>query len=231
MTVTRRYPETRAEETADELAGVRFADPYRWLEADSDEVQAWQERQAELATAHVREWQGYDEVRGLVEQYLTERTGTVPAFGGDLWFRQHTPEGRSYPQVIAAEQPYGDGRVVADLAHYKVGDNAPFITWLSPSPDGRVLAIGVCTDGSEQNTIRLIDVASAGLIEGAPTQVLHDGWTEARRGSRTRAASTSSLCSDPCTTSARRCSCIVSASRRRRDPRTFPASTTRTNTP
>jgi prolyl oligopeptidase len=178
MTVAEPEPEDAAQDTAvDELGGVRFADPLRWLEDESDEVEAWQLSQARRASAYARDWPRYGELKGLVERYLTERVGTVPAFGGGRWFHVHTPEGTSYPQVLVSEEAYGEGHVVADLADYQVGDNAPFVTWLSPSPDGRVLAMGVCTDGSEQNTIQLIDVASARPLDNAPTQVLHDGWT------------------------------------------------------
>lgn len=177
MTIAEPYPVTRTEDAVDELAGVRFPDPYRWLEADSGEVDAWQETQARRATAFARDWPRYDEVRDLVERYMTERVGKVPAFGGGVWFREHRAPDRTHPQVIAADEPYGEGRVIADLADYQLGDNAPFVTWLSPSPDGRVLAMGVCIDGSEQNTIRLIEVSSARPIENAPAQVLHDGWT------------------------------------------------------
>lgn len=32
------YPETRIDDTQETLAGVSFADPYRWLEQESEEV-------------------------------------------------------------------------------------------------------------------------------------------------------------------------------------------------
>ena len=39
------YPATRTDDTIDSRAGVDFPDPYRWLEAEDDEVRAWQRAQ------------------------------------------------------------------------------------------------------------------------------------------------------------------------------------------
>jgi prolyl oligopeptidase len=171
------YPETRIVNVTDEFAGVKAPDPYRWLEDDSEEVRHWQTEQAELASSYVREWPHLEAFRNLVARYSTGIFGSVPRFAGGSWFRDHTPEDGSYPQVIVADEPFGEGRVLVDLAEYKIGEDMPFLSWLSPSPDSRVLAIGVCTDGSEQNTIRLIDVASGQPIAGAPAQVLYDAST------------------------------------------------------
>src|SRR5262249_1652149 len=37
--------------------------------------------------------------------------------------------------------------------------------------------VGVCKDGSESNTIRLVDVASGRPLPDAPSQTLMDSWT------------------------------------------------------
>lgn len=172
-----RYPESRTVDVVEELAGVRTPDPYRWLEDDSDEVRLWQRQQAELASAYTRDTPRWDAVRELVQQcYTSNHIGDVPRFAAGAWFREQTPEGGDYGQVVVADEPFAAGRVLVDLATYQVGEDLPVLSWLSPSPDGRILAIGVCTDGSEQSTIRLIDVDSGTELPGGPAQLLHDGW-------------------------------------------------------
>jgi prolyl oligopeptidase len=176
MATTVRYPDTPTEDVVEEAAGVRFPDPYRWLEeTDAPKVRAWQEAQAQVASAYVRDWPQWDALRARVEHYTVARHATLPVYAGGSWFHEHAPEHSSYPRVIVSDEPYGEGRVLVDLEDYKVGEDLPFLSWIGPSPDGRVLAIGVCTDGSEQNTIRLIDVATGEQLE-APPQVLHDAW-------------------------------------------------------
>src|SRR5262249_17264307 len=44
-------------------------------------------------------------------------------------------------------------------------------------PDGRTLAVGVCGDGSGNNTIRLVEVATGALLRDPPTQLLMDAYT------------------------------------------------------
>jgi prolyl oligopeptidase len=176
--VTIDYPHTPTADTRELAAGVAFDDPYRWLEDDSEEVRLWQKAQADLATNHVRSWPHYDTLRKLVETYDVEQFGDVPRYAGGHWFRTHIPPaGGGYEQVIVAAEPYEDGRVLVDLADYQIGADLPILSWLSPAPDGRVLAIGVCTDGSEHNHIHLIDVDTAQSTGEAPPQLLHDGLT------------------------------------------------------
>src|SRR5262249_17875547 len=52
----------------------------------------------------------------------------------------------------------------------------PFLSWIVPSPDGRTLAVGICVDGSERNTIRLIDVAGGHVLTDPPPQTLMDNF-------------------------------------------------------
>jgi len=167
---------TRATADVDELAGVTFPDPYRWLEGDGEEVQRWQDAQGDTAAAYVRDWPHFEKLRTSVERFSTARFEPLPRAAGGRWFRTTVPEGRSQASVVVADSPAGVGTVLFDPATENP-ERPPFVSWISPSPDGRVLAIGVCADGSEQNTIRLIDVASGAALPGAPTQTLMDNWT------------------------------------------------------
>lgn len=171
---TVELPATRTGDDIDELAEVRFADPYRWLEASTSEVNAWQDEQSEAAAAYVHDWPYFDRLRELVAHYDTERFARVPMAAGGKWFRIDADAGR--PIVRVAGEPYGEGWVAYD-PEQENPQNPPYLSWISPSPDGTVLAVGVCTDGSERNTIRLVDVSSGALLPEAPTHVLKDSWT------------------------------------------------------
>jgi prolyl oligopeptidase len=164
------------EDVVDTLAGVSFPDPYRWLEVDSEEVRRWQRAQAALATAHVREWPQFERLRQLVERFSMPRYVTLPRYAGGRWFRMHAPPGAAHSQAVVSDEPLGAGRVVFDPAEERP-DNPPFLSWIAPSPDGRILAVGVCMDGSENNTIRLINVATGSPLAAAPPQTLMDNWT------------------------------------------------------
>jgi prolyl oligopeptidase len=170
------YPDTRIEEATDTLAGVSFSDPYRWLEEDTDEMRRWQRAQAELASAHVREWPPFDRLQHLVARFSTERFASLPRYAAGRWFRTRMAAGASQAQAIVADEPFGDGRVLFDPVTENP-EQPPFLSWIAPAPDGRTLALGVCADGSENNAVRLIDVATGSPLPNPPTQSLMDNWT------------------------------------------------------
>jgi prolyl oligopeptidase len=171
------YPPTRIEYVSEPVGDDQALDPYRWLEGESDEVHQWQARQGEVATAHVRSWPHFEGVRALVDRYTVSALTAVPRFASGKWFREETLEGRTVGRVLIADQPYGSGRVVADVADFQIGNSPAVLSWASPAPNGSVLAIGICNDGSEQNTIRLIDVETRKVRGDAPPHVLHDEFT------------------------------------------------------
>jgi prolyl oligopeptidase len=163
-------------DTVEQLAGVSFRDPYRWLEDATDEVCRWQSQQADLAFHFVRQWPYFDGLKATVARLSTSRYASVPRSAGGRWFRTHIPHGAAHSVALVADRPTGEGRVLYDPAT-EDRDKPPFLTWISPSPDGRVLAVGVCADGSENNTIRLVDVESGKLLPNPPTETLMDAWT------------------------------------------------------
>ena len=171
------YPPTRTVNASEQVGASQVPDPYRWLEEESEEVHRWQGMQRELAAGHVRSWPHYEAVRALVDRYTVAGLTSVPRFAGGKWFREDVPEGAAAAQVKVAEQPFGSGRVLADIAEFRIGNSSAVLSWLSPAPDGSVLAIGICTDGSEQNTMRLIDVETGMIRDDSPPQVLYDAFT------------------------------------------------------
>jgi prolyl oligopeptidase len=174
------YPETRTVDVEERLAGVSFPDPYRWLEEETPEVRDWQASQAALASDIVRQWPHFDRLKEQVAKLSTSRFGSLPRFAGGCWFRTRTPDGATQSVAVVADSPNGEGRILFD----PVSDNSdkpPFLSWISPSPDGRVLALGLCADGSENNTIRLVEVSSGALLPNPPSQVLMDNWSGGAR--------------------------------------------------
>jgi prolyl oligopeptidase len=168
------YPATRRTGATEQCAGVTFADPYRWLEEESGEVQRWQAAQAALATHHVRDWPHFERLKQYVSRLYTPRFAPPPREAAGLWFRIDASPGAAHTRVIVAESRTAEGRVLYDPAAH-VPATSPFLSWIAPSPDGRTLALGICTDASENNRMRLIDVVTGAHLE-APSQLLMDNW-------------------------------------------------------
>jgi prolyl oligopeptidase len=170
------YPSARREDVTERRAGASFPDPYRWLESNTDEVRQWQRDQGTLAAGRVRRWPHFEQLKRSVAKFQTLRITEVPRYAAGRWFRTVTRPGATHAVAEVSQSPTEEGRVLFDPALEDV-ESPPFLSWIAPSPDGRTLALGVCSDGSENNTIRLIDVATGRRLSDAPTQVLMDSWS------------------------------------------------------
>jgi prolyl oligopeptidase len=169
------YPATRTVDAWDERAGLRFEDPYRWLESETPEVHAWQRAQAVLATRIAYEGQDPAEVRALVARHAAGERPDLPRWAAGRWYRSVPGPGGGPACIVVADEPLGPGRTVADLATDGAPGAPAVLSWFAPSPDGRLLVYGVCTDGSEHNTVRVVDVGTGEALD-APPQVLHSAW-------------------------------------------------------
>ncbi|WP_336629469.1 MULTISPECIES: erythromycin esterase family protein [unclassified Microbacterium] len=166
-------PLARTGATVETVAGIAVADPYRWLEGDAaadPEVGAWQRAQAAYAEETIWAGRDRDAVRALIERSHAGARPELPVGAGGRWFRA---EGR---RIVVADEPYGPGRALVDLAEFDGPGRTAVLSWFAPSPDGTVLAVGVCTDGSEHNRVELVDVRSATRRDDAPPELLHSAW-------------------------------------------------------
>lgn len=168
------YPQTRREDTVDCAAGMTFADPYHWLESESEEVQQWQLNQAHLADHYTHQWPYFDELKNYVEYYSVGQP-TLPQYCDGYWFRAGSDKQTGSHGILVSKTPYGEGRLVYAIGDPDSGDQNDFLVWFSPSPNGQLLAIGLCQDGSENNTIQLIEVSTGKTLPDAPQKLLMDG--------------------------------------------------------
>jgi prolyl oligopeptidase len=175
---TLTYPDAPRSDAVERIGGLSFPDPFRPLENGSDPaVTAWQKVQAELADAYVARLPWIDELRDHVARCATERYPSMPRFAGGRWFRTAYAPDATQAHVVVADAPFGTGRILFDPVDHPNGDGRiPYLSWLTPSRDGLLLALGVCDDGSEANTIRIVDVDSGRVLDDRPPKLLMDNW-------------------------------------------------------
>jgi prolyl oligopeptidase len=146
-------------------------------------VVAWQEAQAKLVEDYVGQVPGIDILRQHVARCSMGHSNPFeppapPIFREGRWFRtEHAPEA-TQAHVIVSEEPGAPGRVVFDPRdHADEHGRIPFVSWISPSPNGRLVAIGACYDGSEANWIRIADADTCSLLDDRPPQLLMDNYS------------------------------------------------------
>jgi prolyl oligopeptidase len=157
---------TRTDDVVDVLHGVEVADPYRWLEdGDDDEVRAWDAAQNDRTRSILDAVESRPTWHTRVTELLRAGTSASPRVVGERVFSLDRWGG--YDQAVLVERRSLDavtGRVLLDPAAL-FDDPTAAIDWYEPSRDGRLVAVGLSTGGSERSTLRVLDTATAELLD------------------------------------------------------------------
>jgi prolyl oligopeptidase len=146
------------------------------LRTDNPASREWQvDRTAETLTA-LHAVDGYAEFGAAVLQHADAAQRWVPVRAGDVWFQQvRLDPAAELPAITVREAIDAAPRVLVDPNRHADADGPPVgLTWMSPSPDGRVLAYAMTTEGTEINEVHLVDVATGRrLPDAVPWNVYH----------------------------------------------------------
>jgi prolyl oligopeptidase len=153
----------------DTYHGVTVTDPYRWLEqGDDPQVKAWVAAQNARSRAYLDALPVRSaiaaELKRIEEASSVADTGIVEA-GGRLFALTYFP-GQQQPQLsmLALSGDPATRRPVLDPAKISA-DGSIAIDWFKPSPDGRVIAVSLSRNGSEDGTLHLYEVDSGRELE------------------------------------------------------------------
>ena len=155
------HPETRQSDQVDDFFGTRVADPYRWLEnVDDKEVQAWVEAQNEVTRGKLDALP----FRQAVVARLTELTDYprhgLPTQGG-TWVLVSKNDGLQNQSVLYKRKGL-DGTPEALLDPNALSaDGTIALGATGLTRDGTLLAYGLSQSGSDWQTIRVKEVATA----------------------------------------------------------------------
>jgi prolyl oligopeptidase len=143
---------------------VTVTDPYRWLENGADpKVHEWSAAQ----DLRARKYLDSRPLRApIFKQLFSQLSATSSSYAGlravgETVFAYYTQPPKQQPMIAALTN-------AADptLAHVIVDPNlinaqgTTAIDWFEPSPDGKMLAVSMSENGSEDGTLHLFDVAS-----------------------------------------------------------------------
>jgi prolyl oligopeptidase len=156
----RIYPPARKGDQIDDCHGVPVADPYRWLEdADSAETRAWIEAQNRLTFGHLESIPGRDRIKArLTRLWDYEKVGIPRKEGGRYFFARN--DGLQNQSVLyVAEALDREPRVLLD-PNTLSPDGTVALSGRSVSDDGRYLAYGLATAGSDWQEWKVREVAT-----------------------------------------------------------------------
>jgi len=160
----RGAPPTAVHDVPDTYFGQKVDDPYRWLEnAEDPAVKRWTVEQ----DARTRNYlDGLAVRKPIFERLWSQVSRTSRAFsslravGGGI-FALYTQPPKQQPMIalLTRELDPGRARVIVDPNELNPKGTTA-IDWFVPSPDGKLVAVCLSDNGSEDGSLHLFDVAS-----------------------------------------------------------------------
>ncbi|MEO7562184.1 MAG: prolyl oligopeptidase family serine peptidase [Ferruginibacter sp.] len=174
-----RYPATKTTDSTDTYFGVTYHDPYRWLEhIETPEVESWFKQQSNYSDSIlntlngrnelIAEWKALDKLRPAV-------IGSFSYENGRLFYRKTKP-GENVGKIYYRQGVNGEEKLLFDPTVYIPGKTLS-VQSISPSYDGKKLAIAYAEQGAEVSIIKVLDVDTKEFLKDSiPANAGFGGW-------------------------------------------------------
>jgi prolyl oligopeptidase len=166
------YPAARRDDVVDVLHGLPVRDPYRWLEANTPEVLAWQIEQTALCQSVLDQWPDRDRLRQAIRAALlagASQAGDLPVFQGPFAFHAGSMPG-AQQSVLWVSEGDDEQRVLVDPNALEAGSA---LDWYFPSPNGEFVAYGISRHGDEQSVLHVIETRTGRVL---PERIPHTSF-------------------------------------------------------
>lgn len=152
--------------------GVTVTEDYRWLEdATSEQTQAWTAAQNARTRAFLESRPSYSAIQRRAEAIVKAASvawGGLRGRGGGgsrcFVLKREPPKQQPFLVALADLDDVAGAVVVVDPN--TIGEHGTTaIDWFAPSPNGRLVAVSLSSDGTEEGTLHLFDVTSGALVD------------------------------------------------------------------
>jgi len=152
------YPQARRGDQVDDYHGVKVADPYRWLEdTDSAETHAWVEAEDKLTFDYLDKIPYRQAIRDRLTKLWNYERYTVPQQQGGRYFFDHNDGLQNQNVLLVAESLKAEPRLLLDPNSLSA-DGTVAVSDTAVSDDGKLMAYGIATSGSDWNEWHVRDV-------------------------------------------------------------------------
>ncbi len=159
----RTAPPTAKIEVTDRYHGVEVSDAYRWLEQNNDETRAWGRAQDSRTRQYLDKLPARQAIakRLQAQNSLASKTFFDLHLSGDKVFALSGQPGKQQPVIalLNANLKPETARIIVDPNRINPKGSTA-IDWYVPSPDGKLVAVSLSENGSEDGTLHIFDVAT-----------------------------------------------------------------------
>ena len=146
------------------LGEIELVDPYRWMEEpNSPEFATWVNQQDDYARAVLETNTEREQITKRIAELANSQDDVekVRRRGGDLFYLRRPAKGDTYRLIARGKD--GADRLLLDPAAASDGHNGS-IDYYEPSPDGRYVALGISSNGSDEPLLRVLEVRTGELL-------------------------------------------------------------------
>ncbi len=161
-------PPSAAHPVIDAYHSVRVADPYRWLEnPQGPGVERWVAAEDSRTRAY---FDGLAQRAPIYKQLYSQIAATSSSYShlhavGEQLFALYTQPPKQQPMiaVLSSALEASAPRIVVD-PNTMNPKGTTAVDWFVPSPDGKLVAVSLSENGSEDGTLRVFDTASGAAV-------------------------------------------------------------------
>jgi prolyl oligopeptidase len=163
-----RPPKAKVVPVEDTVQGHKIVDPYRYLEDPNDpDTKLYVEQELAYTRSILDPLPGRDKINARLSQLLAIGTVGAPQMGGQYYFHTRREGNQNQPVLYVREGLKGalneSDRVLLDV-NKLAADGTIALDWWYASEDGKYVAYGTSSGGSEISTLRVIETASGKLL-------------------------------------------------------------------
>ncbi len=178
------YPQPRRSDQVDDYHGTKVADPYRWLEdTDSAETHSWVEAENKLTFSYLDQIPYRQAIHDRLTKLWNYERFTTPSQHGGRYFFQHNIGLQQQNVLFVAESLNAEPRVLLDPNTLST-DGTVALAGAAISDDGKLMAYGLATSGSDWNEWHVRDIDTGKDLADDLKWVKFSGasWTKDNKG-------------------------------------------------
>jgi prolyl oligopeptidase len=157
-------PVAEIKPVADTFHGTRVVDNYRWLEdGNAPETQRWVAEEMAYTRGMLDHLAGRDAIHKRLTELLSIGSVTPPILAGHHYFYTRREGMQNQPILYVRDGLDGADRVLVD-ANQLAADGTITLDWFQPSENGKYVAYGTSSSGSEMSTLHIIETKTGTLL-------------------------------------------------------------------
>ncbi|HEY9743754.1 MAG TPA: prolyl oligopeptidase family serine peptidase [Coleofasciculaceae cyanobacterium] len=178
------YPPSRKADQVDDYHGVKVQDSYRWLEdPDSQETKAWVEAQNQVTFGYLAQIPAREQIKQRVTQLWNYERYGIPFKEGERYFYSKNDGLQNQSVLYTLTSLDAEPRVLLDPNTFSE-DGTIALSGVAISEDGKLMAYGLSTSGSDWNEWKVLDVETSENLPDHLNWVKFSGasWTHDGQG-------------------------------------------------